>query len=533
MKMPKILVVGSLVMDLIYSVSRVPNEGETVNNGLSFASAPGGKGANQAVQSARLGVNVTMIGKIGRDIFGDELLKAIQEAGINTDNIIRDGIYSSAVSNIILEAVPGQKTKNRIIVVPGANMKLTVDDVEFLKDKISEYDLVIIQLEIPLEVNRRVVEYAYAKGVPVMLNSAPYEPLDDDLLSKLTYISPNEHEAYGLTGIKTTADDGSIDIKKVEMAAKALRNKGVQNVIITLGSNGVAFMNKDMFIVKPCIDIVKVVDPTDAGDSFTVAFCSAVCMDMTPEKALDFANYTATLTVSKMGAITSLPTIEEVKDLMKKDNYRRNKEVLVVNKTLDTILQDFVNISLEGMQELGKEKDLNFYGEAVELILDAEKNGNRVHITGIGKPGHVAGYVASLLSSTGTPTYELHGTEAVHGSSGQVRPGDIVIAISNSGETAELKGTITTLKNNGAKIIAVTGKKESWLAKNGDAFLYAGVANEGDPLNRAPRASIIAEMFVLQSLSLLLQCKKNLTPQQYVKWHPGGALGQLRDSETK
>lgn len=321
MKKPKILVVGSLVMDLIYSTSKVPNEGETVNNGLSFASAPGGKGANQAVQAARLGVNVTMAGKLGEDMFGDELLKAIKEAGINADNIIRDPGVSSAVSNIILEVVPGKKTKNRIIVVPGANMKLTVEDVEFLKDSISEYDLVILQLEIPMEVNRRVIEYAYAKGVPVMLNSAPYEPLDDDILSKLTYISPNEHEAQGLTGIKTTTADGKVDMENVRLAAQALLDKGVKNVIITLGSNGVAFMNKDMFVVKPCIDIVEVVDPTAAGDSFTGAFCSAVCMGMTPDKALDFANYTATVTVSKMGAITSLPTLQEVKELMKKDNY--------------------------------------------------------------------------------------------------------------------------------------------------------------------------------------------------------------------
>ena len=321
MKTPKILVVGSLVMDLIYSTSKVPNEGETLNDGISFTSAPGGKGANQAVQAARLGSDVMMVGKLGKDMFGDELLKAIEEAGINTENILRDETCSSAVSNIILEVIPGKKTKNRIIVVPGANMKLTVDDVAFLKDTISQYDLVIMQLEIPLEVNRRVIEYAYAKGVPVMLNSAPYQALDDELLSKLTYISPNEHEAYGLTGIKTTKDDGSIDIEKVEMAAKALLNKGVKNVIITLGSNGVAFMNKDMFVVKPCIDIVKVVDPTAAGDSFTGAFSTAVCMGMSPEKALDFANYTATVTVSKMGAITSLPSLDEVKALMKKDNY--------------------------------------------------------------------------------------------------------------------------------------------------------------------------------------------------------------------
>jgi len=204
-----------------------------------------------------------------------------------------------------------------------------------------------------------------------------------------------------------------------------------------------------------------------------------------------------------------------------------------MDKSLDSVLNDFTSISLEGLQTLMNEISVDFYEKAIELIMYAEKNGNRVHITGIGKPGHVAGYIASLLSSTGTPTYELHGTEAVHGSSGQVRPGDVVIAISNSGETVELKATVTTLKNNGAKIIAVTGKRDSWLATIGDAFLYAGVVSEGDPLNRAPRASILAEVYVLQGLSLLLQCKKGITPQQYVKWHPGGALGQLRQHEAK
>ncbi len=204
-----------------------------------------------------------------------------------------------------------------------------------------------------------------------------------------------------------------------------------------------------------------------------------------------------------------------------------------MDKFLDNILMNFVDISNKELQALTKEINVDFYNKAVELILAAEKNGNRVHITGIGKPGHVAGYIASLLSSTGTSTYELHGTEAIHGSSGQVKSGDVVIAISNSGETAELKATVAALKNNGAKIIAVTGKRESWLAKKSDAFLYAGVENEGDPLNRAPRASILAEVFVLQGLSLLLQCIKGITPEQYVKWHPGGALGQLRDDETK
>lgn len=164
--------------------------------------------------------------------------------------------------------------------------------------------------------------------------------------------------------------------------------------------------------------------------------------------------------------------------------------------------------------------------KACDLIFEVERNHGRVHVTGIGKPGHVSGYISSLLSSTGTPAYILHGTEAVHGSSGQVVAGDVVIAISNSGETQELKATIDTLKVNGAKIIGVSGNTNSFLKDVSDIFLFAGVKQEGDCLNKAPRASILAETIVLQSLSVALQYAKGLNVQQYLKWHPGGSLGK-------
>jgi arabinose-5-phosphate isomerase len=169
--------------------------------------------------------------------------------------------------------------------------------------------------------------------------------------------------------------------------------------------------------------------------------------------------------------------------------------------------------------------------KSAKLIIEAKKRGNRLHISGIGKPAHIAGYAASVISSTGTPAYFLHGTEAVHGSCGQLVAGDIVIMISNSGETAEMKATVNAIKNNGCQIIGVSGKSESWLAKESAAFLFAGVKEEGGPLNRAPRMSIIAETFILQILSLYLQMDYNLDPKQYVKWHPGGSLGHLRENE--
>lgn len=192
----------------------------------------------------------------------------------------------------------------------------------------------------------------------------------------------------------------------------------------------------------------------------------------------------------------------------------------------DKVLIDFFETASEELSKFIQEISVEHLVQAKELIIAAEKTGGRVHVTGIGKPGHVAEYIASLLSSTGTPAYFLDGTEAIHGSAGQVREGDVVLSISNSGETAELKKTVQTLKNNGATIISITGKESSWLSKNSDCFLFAGVDHEGDSLNKPPRTSILAEVLILQSLSVLLQEEKGITTKEYVRWHPGGTLGQ-------
>lgn len=191
----------------------------------------------------------------------------------------------------------------------------------------------------------------------------------------------------------------------------------------------------------------------------------------------------------------------------------------------------FFDLSDSEINSFLKTRSADEYDGAVSMILESQAVGGRIHVTGIGKCSHVATYAASLLSSTGNPAYYLHGTEAVHGSCGQLKAGDVVIAISNSGETSELKATVTAVKNNGCKLIGVSGNRESWLAKNTDFFLYAGVNSEGGPLNRAPRLSVLAEMLTIQALSVALQVESGLDPVKYVRCHPGGALGQLRDNE--
>lgn len=315
MRKPKILVVGSLVMDQIATTRVFPRQGQTVL-GERFDKAPGGKGSNQAVQAARLGAEVTMVGKLGRDANGEEMLNASRASGVHTEHIMLDDKTASGCCVIILEVQPDGSTQNRILVIPGANMAITPQDVEFLREEVANYDLVMLQLEIPMQINELVAGFAHAKGVPVMLNPAPSAPLSDELLRCLTFISPNEHEAEDLTGIHIRHEGKNINWQDVELAAKSLRDRGVKNVLITLGSAGAALCNENGIFHSPCAEGITAVDPTAAGDSFLGAFCAGYCCGWDWETLLCFANHTAAITVSGMGAMPSLPKLAQVKSLL-------------------------------------------------------------------------------------------------------------------------------------------------------------------------------------------------------------------------
>ena len=304
MKRPRLLVVGSFVMDLIFRADRFVSQGETIL-GTDFHSAPGGKGANQAVQAARLGAEVSMVGKVGGDAYGEAMIASLNEAGVRTDEVTVTGACPSGLSNIQIRD-NGGAAQHRIRVSPGANMALVPDDVAFLEREIARYDMVILQLEIPMEINEVVARYARASGVPVMLNPAPAAPLSPGLMQNLTYIAPNEHEAEALTGVRPE-DDASI-----RRAAALLRQKGADRVIITLGEVGAALWNGERFLISPAAHCPQPVDPTAAGDSFIGAFSTALCAGMAEEDAMAFANHAACLTVSGMGAQPSLPTLEQV-----------------------------------------------------------------------------------------------------------------------------------------------------------------------------------------------------------------------------
>ena len=317
---PRILVVGSFVMDVIATTDRIPPSGQTIY-GKEFHMAPGGKGANQALQCARLGADVTMMGCVGDDFFGEKLLETPRAAGVDVSRVVVHKGISSGVGHVTLE-VTEHSAQNRIVVIPGANQTLTLEEVAWIKDEISTYDIVLLQLEIPLEVNLAVARWAKEAGIPVMLNPAPATELSDELLSMVTYLTPNEQEASVETHLPLGVNENGINKADLQKIAAALWSKGVENVIISLGGSGSAVVGADSVQYIPCVRMPHVADPTAAGDSFVGALSVGLSVGLCQEQALAFANHTAAITVSRMGAMPSLPTLEEVLSLLKEREYR-------------------------------------------------------------------------------------------------------------------------------------------------------------------------------------------------------------------
>ena len=311
---PRILVVGSFIMDLVASADRAPKMGETVV-GQSFRTAPGGKGANQAVQAARLGVETHMVGCVGDDPYGRILVKALDESGVDTSRVKVSHEHPSGVGHIQIQT--GEDgVQNRIIVVPGANHDLKPADLEWLEEEIARYDMVIMQLELEMWVTEYIARIAKKAGIPVMLNTAPAAPLSDGLLSCVSFISPNETEASVLSGVKTDSE-GRLSGEALEQAAAILMKKGVPNVIITLGDKGAAICTDKGLKIIPSVRMKDLKDPTAAGDSFVGSFCAGYVSGLTMEESLCLAVSAAALTVCGNGAIPSLPALKSVQDLMR------------------------------------------------------------------------------------------------------------------------------------------------------------------------------------------------------------------------
>ncbi|MQS76724.1 ribokinase [Lactobacillus halodurans] len=303
--MKKILVIGSFMTDLVVKADRFVEEGETII-GNSFNQFTGGKGANQAIAAARLGSNVEMIGELGKDSFGKDQIQSLENNNVKHDHVLFTGKAKSGVGNPQVDA----SGNNRIVVVPGANLKLTPKNLEELSNTIQSADIIVLQLEIPFETVYKAIELGHKYHKQIILNPAPAADLNQDYASMVTYMTPNEHEAQMLTGIDTSTPDG---IKK---SASELLKQGYQNVIITIGDKGSYFVNKNVEIQISAYK-VKAVDSTAAGDAFIGAFAYGLSRGNSIQDSLQYASAVSAIAVTKMGAQPSLPSKKEVDDFLK------------------------------------------------------------------------------------------------------------------------------------------------------------------------------------------------------------------------
>jgi ribokinase len=295
-----IIVVGSINMDLVANTPRIPRAGETVL-GFDFATTPGGKGANQAVAVARLGYPVHMIGMVGEDIFGQALLQNLASAGVATEPVARVPGPSGVAP--ILVSTAGE---NSIVVVPGANAKVTPESIESHAALISSAGMVLCQLELPIETVTHTVKACERAGVPVILDPAPAAPLPDSLWPLITWFTPNETEAAFYL------ECGS----KPEAATAKLLARGVQGVVLKRGSEGayIAEAGRPSFMVQPFP--VQAVDTVAAGDCFNGAFAVAMLEGADARSAARFASAAAAISVTRRGAQASMPTREEVNNFL-------------------------------------------------------------------------------------------------------------------------------------------------------------------------------------------------------------------------
>ncbi|WP_405174598.1 ribokinase [Paenibacillus sp. FSL H8-0261] len=288
--MAKICVIGSCSMDLVVTSSKRPHAGETVL-GESFATVPGGKGANQAVAASRLGAEVMMVGCVGEDFYGTEIMENLKKNRVLTTNVEPVTHTKSGTAHIILA-----EGDNSIIVVKGANDSVTPALVERALDAIKGSDMVLIQQEIPEETVSFVSELCHKFNIPMLLNPAPARPISDAIIENAAYLTPNEHECTILFPGMSTTD--------------ALR-KYPNKLFITEGSNGVRFYDGEQEVLVPTYK-VNAIDTTGAGDTFNAAFAVALAEGSSILDSVKFANRAASLSVTKFGAQGGMPTRAEV-----------------------------------------------------------------------------------------------------------------------------------------------------------------------------------------------------------------------------
>lgn len=303
--MARIAVIGSLNMDLVVRAPRIPKPGETIIGADDLHMIPGGKGANQAYASAMLGAEVSMVGRVGDDMFGEQLIANLKNAGVDTHHITRDSDVPTGIAMIVVE----QGGQNSIVVSPGANGRVSPPDVSRAETVIRSASLILLQLEIPLPAVINAAQFAENHGVKVVLNPAPAQQLPAELLSLTDILIPNETEAAMLSGCDVGTDNG------IRQAAARLCQSGVKTIIMTRGSRGASLITENETVHFPAFPI-EPVDTTAAGDAFVGSFAVALAEGSSVSEAVRYGNAAGALSSTKSGAQPSMPGREDLDKML-------------------------------------------------------------------------------------------------------------------------------------------------------------------------------------------------------------------------
>jgi sugar/nucleoside kinase (ribokinase family)/D-arabinose 5-phosphate isomerase GutQ len=526
---------GSMVVDLFYRTPRIIKADEKVildADGASVAieqASVGGVVLNHLGWARVLGLETGIFGKMGDDRNGEFLRDGMESLGIR-HHLTLDGAASSYATVFVDPA--GNRA---IYMMRGATAELKAGEIRtrhgaFIKNA----RIVSTEIsQLPLKTVIAILKFARENSIPTVLDLdvPPSDAISTlgtraelELALKLaTYLKPAKGAARELAA----GDD------PLKMAEQIRARYGNDAVIMTAGDSGCAISAGDAS-VRVAAFKVKVVDTTGAGDAFLGGVLAGLLWKLKWPEIGRLANASAAIGIGRLGAF---PSGFELRGQILKLYGRplpvahRPKMKATAPRATgafdpETEIQRFFDTALEELGSLRREVNLSSIDKAVEMIRAALTKGGRVHVTGVGKPEHVARYGASLLCSVGTPATFLHATETLHGSLGQVHPRDVVIAISNSGNTSELCQAAMAIRDHGAQLIAVTGDEQSELAQIADLVLHAPVKREGGILGLAPRISVLAQVFVLAGLSVALEAARGFTIEEYSRWHRAGALGE-------
>jgi arabinose-5-phosphate isomerase len=522
--------IGSMVVD---AIRRAPRHAG-VDEKVLLEARPGepvvrrfvgGVLVNQLGWARILGLRVAIFGKQADDANGAFLRAGLERIGV--EHYLDLSGSASSFADVYIDSAGGRS----IYMARGATAELTVEEIEQLHRPLIESARVVSTevSQVPLPVVRRVLELARAAGARTVLDldvplrdAVPALGSEEDLRAVLGLADLLKPSLAATAGLASGRDP-------VELAAELARRYGAEQVAVTLGEGGCILVVDGEALQVPAPKI-EVRDSTGAGDAFLGGLLAGLRLELDWTDAARLANACGAACCERLGAFPDDPVacrarVLELYAEIGSDALELPEVDFSAAGRRDPV-RGFLATATRELEDVARRLEPGTLDLAVALILQVEGLGGRVHVTGVGKPEHAARYAAALLASTGTPATFLHATEATHGSIGQLRAGDVLIAISNSGETRELLDAVEAARTLDARVIAVTGNPASALARASDLVLEARVGDEGGPLGLAPRASFLAEVLVLAALSVALQSERGLSRDDYRLRHPAGELGK-------